>query len=434
MKFDYRQLMPETLRLGNGIPVYLFPDPHSELLRIEFIFEAGSSMQRKPVQARACSALLEATLRHSADAMVERFDYYGAYVEKYVDRDQASLVIYSLARYSREIIALCEEIFKEAVFSAAELKLYLEKQRSQFDIAMQKVAEISRRAFFAQVFGGRHPYGQSVERADYDSLQREDVAAFYREFYVAANAGIVLAGGYGEEAVQALSDRFGRGFPMGQAAPVHLSAGDALPAPRFCFVPKAGALQASVRMGKVIMPPTDAGFSEFKVLDYLFGGYFGSRIMQNIREEKGYTYGISSYILPLRTHTVWIVASEVKRACSRQVVAEIRNEMRKLCDRKPGEKELAIVRQVYQGDFLREMDGIFEIAEKWKFLRMFGLTDAFYRSFAETLENIRPEDIQRTARRYFGEDDCHVTVCGDEVEADGAERQADGAETNEVER
>lgn len=416
MKFDYRQLMPETLRLGNGIPLYLFPDAHSELLRLEFIFEAGSSLQDKPIQARACSALLEATLHHSADAMTERFDYYGAYMEKYVDRDQSSIVIYALARYSREIIALCEEIFKEAVFSAAELQLYLEKQRSQFDISMQKVAEISRRAFFAQVFGARHPYGMSVERADYDRLQREDVETFYRRFYVAANTAIVLAGGYGDEAVQALSDSFGRDFPLGKAASTDRGQASALPQPQYGFVPKAGALQASVRMGKVIMPPADAGFSTFKVLDYLFGGYFGSRIMQNIREEKGYTYGISSYILPLRTHTVWIVASEVKQACSRQVVEEIRNEMRKLCDRKPGKKELDIVRQVYQGDFLREMDGIFEIAEKWKFLRMFGLTDGFYREFADTLANISPAEIQQAAQRYFTADSFHVTVCGDEAE------------------
>lgn len=415
MKFDYNQLMPETVRLDNGIPLYLFPDTHSELLRIEFIFEAGSGFQQKPVQARACSALLEATLHHSADAMTERFDYYGAYVEKYVDRDQSSLVIYAMARYSREIIALCEEIFKEAVFSASELKLYLDKQRSQFDIAMQKVAELSRRAFFSQVFGPRHPYGQSVDRSAYDLLRKEDVEAFYRQFYVAANTAIVLAGGYGEDAVQALADRFGRGFPVGGAALTGRTASDAvLPAPRYGFVPKAGALQASVRMGKVVMPPTDAGFSTFKVLDYLFGGYFGSRIMQNIREEKGYTYGISSYILPLRTHTVWIIASEVKQGCSRQVVEEIYREMRKLCDRKPGKKELDIVRQVYQGDFLRDMDGIFEIAEKWKFLRMFGLTDTFYRQFAETLESITPEDIRQAAQRYFAPDSFHVTVCGDE--------------------
>ena len=416
MKFDYRQLMPETLRLGNGIPLYLFPDPNSDLLRLEFIFEAGSAFQRKPIQARACNALLEATLHHSADAMSERFDYYGAYIEKYVDRDQSSLVIYALARYGREIIALCEEIFKEAVFSDTELKLYLEKQRSQFDIAMQKVSEVSRRAFFAQVFGSGHPYGQNIERTDYGLLQSEDVAAFYREFYVAANAGIVLAGGYNDGTVKALAERFGHGFQTGPAAPMGNPSAEVLPQARYGFVPKAGALQASVRMGKVVMPPTAVDFSTFKVLDYVFGGYFGSRIMQNIREEKGYTYGISSYILPLRLHTVWIIASEVKQGSSRQVVEELRNEMRKLCDRKPGKKEMDIVRQVYQGDFLREMDGIFEIAEKWKFLRMFGLTDAFYRQFAETLELITPAEIQQAAQRYFAADSFHETVCGDEAE------------------
>lgn len=416
MNFDYKQLLPQTQRLANGIPLYLFHDPHSELIRIEFIFEAGSRYQTLPVQARACNALLEATLRHSADAMTERFDYYGAYVEKYVDRDQSALVIYALARYGREMVALCEEIFKETLFAEKEWQLYAEKQRSQFDIAMQKVSEISRRAFFSQVFGAEHPYGRNIEREDYNRLQVKDIEAFYRQFYVAANAGIVLSGGFGDEVVQALSDRFGQGFPIGEAVSVSLEEAAALPQATFGFVPKEGAVQASVRMGKVIMPPTSPDFSHFKVLDYLFGGYFGSRLMQNIREEKGYTYGISSYILPLRSHTVWIIASEVKHTCSVKVVEEIRREMLKLCERKPAAKELDIVRQVYYGDFLREMDGIFEIAEKWKFLRMFGLDEGFYRHFADTLENITTEDIRQAAQRYFTPDSFHATVCGDEEE------------------
>ncbi len=416
MKFDYSQILPQTLRLANGIPLYLFCDKNSELIRIEFIFEAGSRYQTLPVQARACNALLEATLRHSADAMTERFDYYGAYVEKYVDRDQSALVIYALARYGREIVALIEEIFKETLFAEKEWRLYAEKQRSQFDIAMQKVSEISRRAFFSQVFGAEHPYGCNIEREDYERLQVKDIEDFYRKFYVAANAGIVLSGGYTDEVVQALSDSFGQGLPIGEAVSVPSEDSAALPVATFGYSPKAGTVQTSVRMGKVIMPPTSPDFSHFKVLDYLFGGYFGSRLMQNIREEKGYTYGISSYILPLRSHTVWIIASEVKQSCSVKVVDEIRREMRKLCDRKPTAKELDIVRQVYYGDFLREMDGIFEIAEKWKFLRMFGLDDGFYRSFADTLENITPEDIRQAAQRHLAVESFHVTVCGDEVE------------------
>lgn len=413
-KFDYKQLRPRSSKLRNGIPLYQFPDPKLDLVRLEFIFEAGSFFQSKPIQARACCSLLEGSKSTPADVMSEKFDYYGAYIEKYVDRDQSSIVIYALSRYGKEVLALCEEVFKNPVFPQAELDIYLQKQFSQFEISLQKASEISRRIFFSNVFGSDHPYGKSVEKDDFKNLLRKDLVDFYKSFYLAENACIVISGGYGDDMINAIEEKFGSGIAQGKPVSIKACSIDKKNEPSTCFMRKEGAVQASVRMGKVVMQPKSEDFSRLKVLDYVFGGYFGSRIMQNIREDKGYTYSISSYMLPLRISTVWMISSEVKQGCSAQVIAEIKEEMRKLQHRKISVKELDLVRQVYGGEFLREMDGTLDISEKWKFLNMFGMNESFYSDFADILGSISADEIKETAIRYFDPSSLHCVVVGED--------------------
>lgn len=416
MKFDYSRLEPDILHLRNGIPVYGFVDRNLELVRVEFIFEAGSFFQRKPLQAAATCALSGAgTQGFSATEFSERLDYYGAYIERYPDKDQATVVFYCLSRYFDRLIPLMEESVKRSVFPQEEMETYLRKQHQKYLVNRQKVSEVSRKEFYSLMFG-RHPYGQALEEADFDGLDREDLVEFYRQRYVAQNCKIVLAGGYTERHIDMMERAFGG---ADWVAPDELS--DLVPAGVFSLSdlpPKRridkvmeGSLQASIRIGMPLCPLTDPDFSAFKVTDYVLGGYFGSRLMRNIREEKGYTYGISSYIIPLRYVPVWMISSEVKADCTGKVLAEIEKEIRKLQKKPISDSELEIVRQSFMGDFMRELDGIFDLAERMKFFILCGLDAGFYRRNEEVLYSITPEEIRQMACRYLNpENFCAVTV------------------------
>lgn len=418
MAFDYASFAPQKIVLANGVEVYSFVDKSSELLRLELIVNAGSIWQSKPLQARAAASLLEASSKHTSKEINERLDFYGAYVEKSVDKDEVSIVVYSRAKYAKEIIAIFEEVLKDALYTQKELDLYLSKEKSRFEIDSTKVSFISKRAFFENLFGAEHPYGLCVKAEDFSALELCDLEEFYRQRYVKENFCVVLSGNVNDEVLKAVETCFGVGLrSVGERAAMAECAGVAgcgtacggdkagsgvsATFSKPVYINKEGAVQSSLRMGRVVMQPQSEDFYAFKVLDYVFGGYFGSRIMKNIREDKGYTYGISSFILPMREASVWVVGSELKKSYAAQTKAEIEKEMKKLCDKKISAKELDLVRNVYKGEFLREMDGILDISEKWKFLRSFSMDFDFYRKMEEVIDSISAEEIREAARKYF---------------------------------
>lgn len=400
--FDFSKLTPNKQCLANALPIYMFSGGTQEIVRLEFIFEAGAYYQNKKLLAQAvCSLLTEGTERFTADEISERLDYYGAYIEKYSDRDQASVVIYCLSKYIVNVIEVFEDIIKHPIFPQKELDIYLSKQKQKFKVAEQKVGEVSRKEFYNLVYGDNHPYGKVLQVEDYDNLRREDLVNFHKQHYGAVNCKVVIAGLYGEDMMDVLQKSFGGNDWLGTQIILPEFIAWTPTSEHIRTLSLKGAMQASIRMGKPVVSPSEAGIGEFRILNYIFGGYFGSRLMKNIREEKGYTYGISSYLIPLRYSNTWMISSEVKADAVNLVVDEIYGEMEKLCKEEISEKELNLVRGCYFGEILRDMDGVFDLAEKMKFHLLFGLDEQYYTGFIQCLETITPEKIQGLARNYF---------------------------------
>lgn len=401
--------------LDNGIPVYMFPDSGLDLVRLEFIFDAGSYFQQKPMQAGACCGLLGAgTENYSADALSEELDFYGAYLERYSDRDQACITFYSLGRYFDRILPFCEEVVKRSRFPQSELDTYLRKQHRKFQVDLQRVANLARREFYPMVFGKEHPYGRVVEEADFSNLRQEDLRSFYQKQYVARNCHIVLAGSFSDSHVRAIDRLFGGKDWLGEKA--DLESGKKMLAAsgkeRIRRVSRPDSLQAAVMCGMPIVSFDNPDFAPFKVVDYVLGGYFGSRLMRNIREEKGYTYGISSYVVPLRYRPVWAVSSEVKADCASKVLAEIGKEIRKLQKKEISRDELELVRNAYMGDFMQELDGTFDLAERMKLFILMGVGTEFYRHQEEVLFSITPSEIREYAVRFLDPERFSTVVVG----------------------
>ncbi len=413
MRFDYDKLRPRVRRLANGIPLYVFPDSRIDLVRLEFIFEAGSFYQSKIMQAGASCYLLGAgTERYASREFSEKLDYYGAYIERYPDRDQSSIVFSCMSRYFDQVLPLCEEAVRHSIYPEEELETYLRKEHRRFLVNARKVSEVSRRAFYSTMFGLEHPYGAVVQESDFKALEPGDLRRFYKQQYVAENCSIVLAGNFTEAHCKALDDAFGgKDWSGARADTEHGPQVPLPPAGKRVDIPMEGSLQASVRIGMPVCSLKSEDFPYFKVVDYVLGGYFGSRLMRNIREEKGYTYGISSYVIPLRFQPVWMISSEVRADSAEQVIAEIGKEIDKLKRKEVPEDELDLVRHAYMGDFMRELDGTFEIAERMKFFISIGQGPEFYERNEAVLFSITPGQIKEAARKFLDKDRfCTVTA------------------------
>ncbi|MDR2556499.1 MAG: insulinase family protein, partial [Bacteroidales bacterium] len=180
---ELKKISPSVYTLDNGVSVYGYSDNTADLVRVEFLFNAGSRYAKNPLVSQACASLLtKGTRAKSGQQVSEEFDYYGAYVDKLSDKDVISFTIHSLSRNLNALLALCAEIFTDSVFSQNEIDIYLQKNYQKFLISKQKVDDVSRIELFKQVFGENHPYGICTVDNDFETLKREDLLDFYGKY------------------------------------------------------------------------------------------------------------------------------------------------------------------------------------------------------------------------------------------------------------
>lgn len=399
----------------NGVPLACFPDKDSEVVRLEFIFaNAGSNNQKKYFTAAASANLLtEGSGDMSAAQMADSLDYYAAYVEKSTDRESSSITFFFLEKYSAQIMPLVELIIKHPLYAEKEFDIYKRRQRQTIELNGRKTNMIAYKKFYKLLFPESNPLSGFGQASDFDLLTREDVRNFYDEFYSSKECEITLAGNFSDGLLKTLEQAFGSGeWGKGKTHFLKEEPVLALPQTETAFVHKDNAVQASLRQGNICISHKDTDFMPFKVLVALFGGYFGSRLMTNIREEKGYTYSIGSYVTTYRNCAVLSILADVKAEKAKETFAEIDKEIDKLHNERVSEKELCVLKNYLLGECLRGLDGVFDMAEKFSVLKRSAYPLSYFEDMQKAIVEIRPEDIQTLARKYLrAEEMSRVLVC-----------------------
>lgn len=415
--FSFRlpDLKQRQIVFPNGVSLACFPDKDSEVVRLEFIFaNAGSNNQKKYFTAAAAANLLtEGSGNMSAAMMADKLDYYAAYVEKSTDRESTSVAFYFLKKYSAQIMPLVELIIKQPLYAEKEFDIYKNKQRQSVELNSRKTNMIAYKKFYELLFPAENPLSGFGKASDFDLLSRDDVREFYDEFYSSKECEISLAGNFSDEFLKTLEQNFGSNdWGKGKVHSMQEEPVTALPQVETAFVHKDKAVQASLRAGNVCISHKDKDFMPFKVLVALFGGYFGSRLMTNIREEKGYTYSIGSYVTTYRNCAVLSTLADVKAEKAKETFKEIDKEIEKLQNERVEEKELCVLKNYLLGECLRGLDGVFDMAEKFSVLRRSGYSLSYFDDMQKAIVETRPEDIRELAQKYLrAEKMSRVLVC-----------------------
>ena len=260
-----------------------------------------------------------------------------------VDRDYAYINFATLSKFFDPTLAVAEQILLCPAFPEEELRTYAAKRRQRLAVERAKIDVKAREAFALALFGERHPYGVSSHEEAYDSLTRDDVAGFYRRFYTAENCFVVCSGRIGDHELKAVAELAGR-IPRGAA-----EAPPAFPAPETthtAFVEYPGAVQSSLRIGRLLFPRTHPDFLGMQVVATALGGYFGSRLMQNLREEHGYTYGVVSAMVNFEREGYFAIAAQVGADVTQEALREIYAEIERLGAEPMPEAELELVKNL----------------------------------------------------------------------------------------
>jgi zinc protease len=390
--------------LSNGVEVYAIDLGDVEAMMVSLIFDAGNSWENKRGVAAAANALLKnGTSTRSAFDINEHFDYYGAYLNRAAHHETAELTLHCLNKHVGELLPVMAEILSDSVYSHEELGIYKKNSQQRLQVSLKKSEFVAGRLIDAYLYGADHPYGRYSVPEDYQSLEREDLMAFFNQYYRNGVCRILVAGKLPAGLIPMLEAAFG-------SLPIH-APGLVSGLPVFPIVPAEGkkynivndpnGVQGSIRIARNFPNRHHPDFQKVQVLNNVFGGFFGSRLMENIREDKGYTYGIHSYLVNNRQESALMISTEAGKEVTAATIEEVYKEMNLLREELIGEEELQQARNFTIGAILGDLDGPFHVAGRWKSILLNGFDVNYFNEGVRIIKTIAPEELRELAIKWL---------------------------------
>ena len=405
-------LKPEHQKLDNGCNVFCFNSGDQDLVRIEWIFANQRFDPDKPLLNVAVNTMLtEGTQTLTASQIADQVDFYGAFLQVDYGFDQSQVTLYSLNKHLHKTLPVIKDILTNSIFPERELETFVRNQQQKLQVNLEKNDFIARRLFNKALYGNTL-YGLVVDTDLYKTLHRDDMLLHFKQMYQPSNCTVIIAGKIESGILDLVTRTFDKDWTNSNIRPDSTQPVLQQSSEHFYFVEKPDALQSAIRMGLRVINRTHPDFPALQVLNTILGGYFGSRLMANIREDKGYTYGIGSGMSSLKQSGAIFIATEVGADVCKLAVNEIEKEIDILKNDLVPVEELALVRNFMMGSLLGSLENVFSHADKFKNLYFAGLDYDYYDHYINTVKTISAESLKDLANQYLNFDQFYKVVVG----------------------
>lgn len=403
--------------LRNGIAVHLVQYGTTPVIELQAVFRAGRSYEERVGEAGYMAAMLtEGTARHTGLQLSQALDAAGAWISPDTDAEYLGISLTTLPKHLHTTLPLLHDVLLEPTFPKMEWDQMKRRNLQRMQVDARRTAYLAGRKFRHQLFGATHPYGMHIGAGELAELELSHLTAYHSNYLGLNNVRFVAAGSFDEkELLRELDQQFGSysidkaprltslaqgSVPMGNSGRHHL--------------PLEG-MQSSLRLGHLGFPRSHPDYYAMNLVNTLFGGYFGSRLMRNIREDKGYTYGIYSAWMSEAYDGYLLITADVGNEYVEDTIAQVKIEMRRLMDEPVPADELELVKQYITGESLRKRETPFQIAELLSFSLMNNLDFSELNKRYEIIHALTVEDVQRLAQTYYKPDNLLEIVCGGEA-------------------
>ena len=395
-RFDFA--WPKTYQLKEGVPLFVLGLGNQPIIKLELVCDAGSWYEpHNGVAYFTAKMLQEGTQYKSAQAIAQYIDRYGASLQVQVQPDTCTFTLITLSKHLTPMVALLAELLLFPAFDEQRLMHLKHLKIQSLKVEAKKNSRIARKKFKEILFGNAHPYGRRLTEEAIADMTTVHLKQYYaRQLF--AGCCLFVSGQVHDEDLQTIRHHL---QPLPIQAPVSVSTQWPVQIPSQVHLAKKESLQAAINMGKVLFKKEHADYLPFLVVKELLGGYFGSRLMRNIREEKGYTYGIYASVVPLQRTSYLLIATEVIQAFAQATCQEIEREMKLLQTTPVPEEELKVLKNYMIGSFLSEINNPFSIMEKFKAAHFHGLGQAYYAHLYDTIRLISAPQIMELANQYL---------------------------------
>jgi zinc protease len=404
----YPLIQPATTVLPNGLAITCVPGGEQEVAKIEFIFKTGKWQEHQSGVSYFTAQLLQkGTVTKNSFQISSEFDQYGVHVEISPGNDFTSLTLYGLTKNIARFFDLSYELITQPQFREEEIEQAKAIYIQGLKINLEKTSFLASRLLRQTLFGKAHPYGRDVEVSDVEKIQRESLLSFHKNYY--RDFEIICSGKISKGLLDALTIKFGQ-IQLIKADAVQIDGKEFIKPEQ--YLEKKNTIQSSIRFGKKIVSRTHADYPALLFLNHILGGYFGSRLMKNIREEKGLTYGIYSSITSLKHDAYLSIGADVNKDNRELTVQEIKNELGNLRTQLIGKEELETARNHFIGSFQAELATPFAHADKIKNLLLHNLPTNHYQELVLKIDALQSHDLIETAQKYFDEASFAVVAAG----------------------
>ena len=402
----------QIIKLSNGIPLYVVNVGEQPIIKIEFSFEAGSWQEtQNGVSLFTSKMILEGTKNYSSSEISEYFDKFGSFIESGQGLDRANFVVYGLKKHLPFLLPMVQELLNDAIFPEKELNTFKNIQLQTLQVNSEKSAFIANKTFRRKVFGDVHPYGNSMNEEAIKGVNQTVLVDFYHNYWQGKPHRIFLSGNVGEAEIKLIEQYFGS-QTISSSISNKVFTNQVLPKGENILIGKEESMQSSIRMGKQLMTRKHPDFFTMMLLNEVLGGYFGSRLMKNIREEKGLTYGISSNLALFGQAGYFVIGTDVKREFTQQTIDEIHKEIKILQTELITGDELEVVKNYMAGSFAGSLNTPFDIADRYKVIFSENLHIDFYKNYIPNIQQISGEMLLEAANKYLAVDSLFEIVVG----------------------
>lgn len=404
--------LPEhhCVTLANDLKLYVMPSGEQRVVRLSLVFNVGSRHQTHPFTASAMLNMLsEGTERYTSAELAEWLDFYGIYYDTSIDRDFSMITINCLNKFLPKALEFLEQIIFKPTFPDKDFEIYKTKRKQQLRIEREKPSYLARELFSKSLFGDQHPYGMVSSEDEYDTLAVGHLREYFSRYFGAENCFAVASGFLSSEEESNICVLLSQ-LPHCELVNDNYNA-VCTPISK-AILERPSDLQSSIRIGKLLFPKGHPDFNGMQLLSMVLGGYFGSRLVTNLREERGYTYGIYAAMSTLKHEGYFAIATDVAAEFTSESVEQIFAEIERLRTELVPMEELEVVKNMVIGELMRLLDGPFGIADVVIENIQSNLESSYLNEFLQEIRATTPQRLKELAVQYLDSQSFTTVIVG----------------------
>jgi zinc protease len=400
-------LTPRIYDISPFAKLYFMKEVPNETARLDLHFDAGNMHGEPGIANLVNGLLLSGTDRFSSTEIHNRIDALGGFFETGIVNEGAVVSIYCLRENLLAILDIVKDAIQHLAFHEHEVHELVNERKQKLKVSLEKVGVLAQRAFQQRVFSDT-PYGRVLQEHTYDNLDITDLKTFFRERYLQGLTKVVVVADLPEDDIDRIIDSTGQwAIESDPAYEKHFSN-----IKGSFYEVREQALQSAIRIGRILFNKNHPDMHDMLILNTVLGDYFGSRLMSNLREDKGFTYGIGSGLAELNETGYFVIVTEVGKEVKEEALAEIQCELNRLQTELIGENELNVVKKYMLGQLLKSADGPYHAMDLFLGVEPLGLDFSYYNEHINAIKTVTPERLREVAKKYLNWSDMTIVTAG----------------------